>query len=177
VVGLAELGDKTQLLTFGFAARYSFWQVMSAVCAATAILMAVAVVFGALISRFIPQFYVSLAAGLFFLYFGLQTIFARAGEGATGGDGGRSPFVSVFAGFFLAELGDKTQLAALALTAKYGAPLAVWLGASLGMIAVNFLSVLAGRFARGLVEPRWLKYGGAAVFLYFGLTTLYVLFF
>jgi putative Ca2+/H+ antiporter (TMEM165/GDT1 family) len=140
VVGLAELGDKTQLLTFGLATRYSFWSVISAVSVATGLLMAMAVIFGEIINRFIPDFYILLLAGLFFLGFGLYTIFSRDETVATGAIGGKNPFIIIFAGFFLAELGDKSQLATLAFSAEYGAPLLVWLGATLGMIGVNCLS-------------------------------------
>lgn len=177
VIGLAELGDKTQLLTFGFAARFPFWKVLAAVLAATGILMAIAVIFGEVINSFIPAFYVSLFAGLFFLGYGLYAIFGRETEEEVGKSDNKNPFLVVFSGFFLAELGDKTQLAALALSAKYGAPLQVWLGATLGMVGINFLSIIAGRWARGLVEPKWIKYLGAAVFLLFGLYTLGELFF
>ena len=175
MIGIAEIGDKTQLLTFGFGARYPFWKVVLAVSAATLVFMAVAVGLGGVINRFIPVFSLQLTAGLSFLAFGVWTFFDSDDPPAAGADG-KNQFWLVGSAFFLAEFGDRTQLAALVLSARYGAPVAVWLGASLGMIGVNLLSVLAGRFAHGLVEPRWLKYGGAAVFLYFGLTTLYPLF-
>jgi Ca2+/H+ antiporter, TMEM165/GDT1 family len=172
VIGIAELGDKTQLLTFGFATRYSFWAVISAVALAAGILMAIAVLFGEIIFNLIPSFYVSLFAGLYFLGYGIYMLFGKEEEEEVKNVGAKSPFMIVFLGFFLAELGDKTQLATLALSARYGAPLQVWLGATLGMVAVNFVSVLVGKMARGLVEPKWLKYLGAAVFLIFGIYSL-----
>jgi putative Ca2+/H+ antiporter (TMEM165/GDT1 family) len=168
VIGLAELGDKTQLLTFGFATRFPFWKVISAVALASGILMAIAVLFGEVIYRIIPSFYVSLFAGLYFLGYGIYMLFGQEEEEEEKNVGARSPFMIVFIGFFLAELGDKTQLATLALSARYGTPLQVWLGATLGMVGVNSVSVLAGKLAKGLVEPKWLKYLGAAVFLIFG---------
>ncbi len=178
VVGLAELGDKTQLLSFGFATRFPFWKVISAVTLAAGLLMALAVLFGEIVFRFIPAFYVSLFAGLYFLGYGFYMLLGREGEEAESAksSGIKEPFLIVFTGFFLAELGDKTQLATLALSARYGAPAQVWLGATLGMVAVNLLSILIGKLARGFVEPKWLKYLGAVVFLYFGCTTLLSLF-
>lgn len=172
VIALAELGDKTQLLTFGFATRYPLAAVMAAVSLATAILMALAVLFGGIINYFIPAVYLQVFAGVLFIGFGLWTIFGR--EEAEGGKNkpGRHPFLVVFSAFFLAELGDKTQLAALALTAEYGAPFQVWLGATLGMIAVNLLGVLAGGWARNFISQKSIKYIGAAVFILFGLWTL-----
>ncbi len=173
MIGLAELGDKTQLLTFGFATRYPFWKVVGAVAAASALLMAIAVLFGEIIFRLIPAFYVSLFAGLYFLGYGFYMLLGREGEeSAVKSFGIKGPFLIIFTGFFLAELGDKTQLATLALSARYGAPWQVWLGATLGMVLVNFLSVLVGKLAKGFVEPHWLKDLGAAVFLVFGVYSL-----
>jgi putative Ca2+/H+ antiporter (TMEM165/GDT1 family) len=178
VIALAELGDKTQLLTFGFAARYPFWQVISAVACATAALMAAAVIFGGFLNQFIPLFYVQLFAGSLFILFGLWTLFGKDKdedkEKEKGGAG--NPFWIVFGSFFLAELGDKTQLATLALSAKYGAPFQVWLGATLGMIIINLISVLAGGWTRRYIPEKVVKYVGAAVFILFGLWTFFELF-
>lgn len=175
VVGIAELGDKTQLLTFGFATRFPFWQIMSAVFCATSILMAVAVIFGGFINHYIPAFYVQLLAGCLLIFFGLYTIFSKEKE-EKASDGGRSQFAIVFTSFFLAELGDKTQLAAFALSAKYGAPFQVWLGATLAMVGVNGLGILAGRGLKNVFPEKMVKLAGAAVFILFGLWTLKSLF-
>ena len=177
IIGLAELGDKTQLLTFGFATKYPFWKVIAAVACATAVLMGIAVGFGEIIGKFIPPFYLQLSAGLIFLAFGLWTLWGREEreKGEEEGVGG-NPFWIVFVAFFIAELGDKTQLATLTLSAQYGAPLAVWLGATLAMIAVNVLSVLAGRWLSRHLPEKLIRYLGAAVFLIFGVATLAELF-
>lgn len=180
MIALAELGDKTQLLTFGFAARYPFWPVMSGVACATAALMAAAVIFGGFLNRFIPLFYVQSFAGTLFILFGLWTLFGKEEEepldSARGKGAGGDPFWIVCGSFFLAELGDKTQLATLALSAKYGAPLAVWAGATLAMIFINLISVLAGGWTRQYVPAKAVKYVGAAVFVLFGLWTFFELF-
>ncbi len=175
VIGIAELGDKTQLLTLGFATRFSLRNILAAVFCATAILMGVAVLFGGLISYYIPSFFVQLFAGSLFIFFGLYTIFSKEKEEAAG-DGGRSQFAIVFSSFFLAELGDKTQLAAFALSAKYGTPVQVWLGATLAMTVVNGLGMLAGRGLKKIVSEEHIRLAGAGVFLLFGLLTLKELF-
>lgn len=175
VVGAAELGDKTQLLTLGFTTRYPFWEVLSAVFCATAVLMAAAVLLGGVINYYIPIFYVQLFAGILFVLFGIWIIFGKKREEK--GDGSdRSPFWIVFTSFLLAELGDKTQLATLTLSAKYGAPLQVWLGATLGMVTVNCVGAIAGGWIRKFVPDVWIKFVGAAVFIGFGLVTLGELF-
>jgi putative Ca2+/H+ antiporter (TMEM165/GDT1 family) len=178
IIGLAELGDKTQLLTFGFAAKYPFWKVISAVAFATALLMALAVGFGGIIGRMVPPFYLQLSAGVIFLAFGFWSLLGKdeKAEGVGRPERGRSPFWIVFAAFFIAELGDKTQLAALTLSAQYGAPFMVWLGATAAMIAVNLASVLAGSWLSRHLPEKFTRYLGAAVFLIFGVMTLIELF-
>lgn len=174
IIGLAELGDKTQLLTFGFATKYPFWKVISAVAAASALLMAIAVGCGGIISRVIPPFYLQVSAGVIFLVFGLFTLLGKEKEegGECQAGKGKSPFWIVFAAFFIAELGDKTQLATLTLSAQYGAPIPVWLGATLAMVAINIMSVLVGRWLSRHLPEKFIRYLGAAVFIIFGLATL-----
>lgn len=173
IIAVAELGDKTQLITLGFATKYPRWEVLSAVMAAAAVLMALAVVFGQAIIRYIPGLYIQLAAGLIFVGFGLWSIIAKeeAEEKAAGGKS-RHPFWIVFSGFFLAELGDKTQIAAFALAAQYGSPLAVWLGATLGEFFVNFVSCWAGGWLKQHVPAKAIKWAGALLFIGFGIWTL-----
>ena len=176
IIAAAELGDKTQLLTFGFATRYPLWEVLSAVFCASALLMAVAVFLGGIINQFLPQFYISLAAGLLFIGFGLWTIFGK-GEKEEGGEGGKgTPFWIVFTAFLLAELGDKTQIATLALSAEYGRPLFVWIGATTAMVVVNFLGAVTGKVVGRFLPGKAVQLFGAAIFIIFGLVTLGELF-
>lgn len=172
VIGLAELGDKTQLLSFGFAAKYPVWEVISAVSAASALLMALAVIFGGLLNRFIPLNVLTILAGGFFILFGIITLVQKEKEEEIGSDNKKNPFLIVFTGFLLAELGDKTQLATLAISAQYGSPVLVWLGATLAMIAVNCLGIAAGGWIRKHIPAFYLRLVSASVFIIFGILTL-----
>lgn len=172
VIGLAELGDKTQLLSFGFAAKYPVWEVISAVSAASALLMALAVIFGGLLNRFIPLNVLTILAAGFFILFGVITLVQKEKEEEVGSDNQKNPFLIVFTGFLLAELGDKTQLATLALSAQYGSPVLVWLGATLAMIAINCLGIAAGGWIRKFVPEFYLRLVSASVFIIFGILTL-----
>lgn len=171
IIGIAELGDKTQLLTFGFATRYPIWKVVAAVFAATALLMGLAVFLGGAVNYYIPTFYVQLFAGLLFILFGLWTIWSKERKEEERRNN-KNPFWIVFVSFLLAELGDKTQLAALALSAKYGTPFQVWLGASLGMAGVNSLGAIAGKQIKNYVSEKVVKWIGAVGFIVFGLVIL-----
>lgn len=76
--------------------------------------------------------------------------------------------LSTFGLIFLAELGDKTQLAAIAMTGKTRAPGSVFVGASLALIAVTLLAILAGAWIERHVNPKWLQRGAAALFVIMG---------
>ena len=177
IIGAAELGDKTQLLTLGFATRFPVWEVIIAVSCATAVLMALAVTFGGAINYYIPEFYLQLAAGIIFIGFGLWTLLGKEKEEEEGKTkNNKNPFAFIFTTFFLAELGDKTQLATLTLSAKYGTPIQVWLGATLGMCGVNVIAALTGSWIKKFVSEKTIKWFGAMVFILFGLFTLWSLF-
>jgi len=177
IIAAAELGDKTQLLTLGFATRFPVWKVIGAVTAATATLMALAVIFGGAVNYFIPEFYLQLFAGTLFIVFGIWTLFGKEKDQEKAkAKFNKNPFLIVFSSFFLAEFGDKTQLATLILSAKYGTPFQVWLGATLGMAGVNIVAAIAGSWIRKFVSEKAVKRIGAAVFIAFGLFTLWNLF-
>lgn len=171
-IGLAELGDKTQLLSIGFAARYSIRSVIAGVAVATSLLMLVAVLLGKVITSVIPFNYVQLLAAIAFIAFGIWIILSKQ-EGEEKLSNKKSPFCTVFGGFFLAELGDKTQLATIALVATYNAPIQVWLGATVGMVLVNILGIAVGNRLQSWLPPKIIKYIAAALFIVFGLIALW----
>ena len=177
IIGAAELGDKTQLLTLGFAACFPVWEVIGAVSAATATLMGLAVIFGGTINHYVPEFYLQLIAGVLFIIFGIWTLLAKEeDEEKIRSKGKKNPFMFIFSTFFLAELGDKTQLATLALSAEYGSPFLVWLGATLGMAGINVIAALTGSWIKKFASGKTIKSLGAVIFIIFGTLTLWNLF-
>ena len=174
-----DAADQAEMLaTLGFSTRFPVWTVIAAVSSATAVLMGLAVIFGGAINYFIQDFFLQLAAGLVFIAFGLWTLFGKEKkeeEIDPLAKRKRRPFLFIFSTFFLAELGDKTQLAAFALTAKYGTPFQVWLGATVGMASVNWLAAFAGKWVKKYVADKHIKWAGGAIFIIFGLLTLWSL--
>jgi len=176
MIGSAELGDKTQLLTLALSTRFPVWSVIGAISAATASLMALAVIFGGLVNQLIPKFYLQFAAGFLFIGFGLWTLLGQEkAEEAAANKANVNPFFFIFSTFFLAELGDKTQLATLTLSAQYGTPFQVWLGATLGMIMINTLVALSGTWIKRYLSDQHLKWVSGIIFLVFGLWTFWSL--
>lgn len=81
-------------------------------------------------------------------------------------------FATTFVAVFVAELGDKTQLAALGLSASTDRPWAVLAGSTAALVLASVLAVLAGRALQKVLDPRWLHYGGAALFVVIGVVML-----
>jgi Ca2+/H+ antiporter, TMEM165/GDT1 family len=94
---------------------------------------------------------------------------AESADPATPGQGWLTVFLSTATTVFLAELGDKTQLAALLLSAESGRPLVVFLGASLALICSSLVGVLLGRWLSRLVPARQLERGAGLLMLALGL--------
>ncbi len=171
-VVLAEMGDKTQLLAMAFATRYHWLPVMEGVLAATILNHLLAVVVGSYITLFVPLNYVQIAAAASFILFGLWTI---RGDELHGEDKATkySPFRTVAIAFFIAEMGDKTQLATVALAARFGTIIPVWAGTTAGMMIADGLGILIGIVLGKKIPARFIKWLAATVFIIFGLGGLY----
>jgi putative Ca2+/H+ antiporter (TMEM165/GDT1 family) len=174
IISIAELGDKTQLLTMAFATRYRARDVLASVLAASALLMLLAVFVGRILYEVLPTSYVQLIAGFLFLLFAFWILFFDEGEDKEEKTrSGKTPFLTVFGAFILAETGDKTQLAALALVVKYNLMFEVWAGATLGMFAANSVGVAAGNRIKEKFPEKLIKIVAAGLFFLFGAVTLY----
>ncbi len=171
LLAIAELGDKTQIMTIGFAARYRLTTVLGSIIAATALLNLLAVVLGKFITLYVPISAVKAGAGLLFIIFGFWTIFFRTGPEVKQ-DFTVSHFWSIFGAFFIAELGDKTQIAVLALAARYNQPVQIWLGATLGMGLANLLAIFVGNRLGGMLPESRVRWIAGLLFIAFGLITL-----
>jgi putative Ca2+/H+ antiporter (TMEM165/GDT1 family) len=184
LVLVAEMADKTQLLTLSLSCRYPARKVLLGVGIAIAVLNLVAVVIGALAGRFIPVMAVKTGAGVLFVGFGVWNLLAREkaqnpppdGEECEVRSAGRLVSLGIAAGFLVAEIGDKTQLATLSLGARYEgdftASAAVWLGATLGMLLANALAIVAGHLAGRRLPERLMKRISGGLFVAFGVWTL-----
>lgn len=171
-VVLAEMGDKTQLLAMAFATKYNWKTVMAGVFAATFFNHLLAVVVGSYLNEFIPFDTIQIAASISFIFFGLWTIRGDKLDGEDR-DRGRSPFWTVAIAFFIAEMGDKTQLATVALAAQYKAVLPVWAGTTAGMMIADGIGIIVGCVLGKRIPERTVKWVSASIFILFGCLGLY----
>lgn len=171
-VVLAEMGDKTQLLAMAFATRYRWQTVMWGVFAATLVNHLLAVIAGNYLTAFIPLRYVQIAAAASFILFGLWTL---RGDSLEGEDRryNFTPFWTVAVAFFFAEMGDKTQLATVALAARYGSIIPIWLGTTSGMLVADAIGIIIGIVMGKKIPERFIKWFAALIFIAFGILGLY----
>jgi putative Ca2+/H+ antiporter (TMEM165/GDT1 family) len=170
VIFVAELGDKSQLMALAFATRYRAWPVIAAITTATTIVHLGSVALGAGFSELLPGRWVNLVAALAFFAFAAWTLRGDAlseEERRRARQNARSAFLTVGVAFFLAELGDKTMLATIALATQHGW-IGVWVGSTLGMVAADALAIVIGRQLGTRLPERAVRYGAAALFAVFG---------
>lgn len=173
VVVLAEMADKTQLLAMAFATRFRARSVMAGVLIATVANHALAVAVGDLIGTKANVQVVQIVAAASFILFGLWTLRGDSLHGEEKRTTRFGPIVTVAIAFFIAEMGDKTQLATAALAAKYHAPLFVLAGSTVGMLIADAIGIYVGVVAGKRLPERVLKWGSALIFIGFGYMALY----
>ena len=172
LVVLAEMGDKTQLLAMAFAAKFRWYTVLSAVFVATTVNHLLAVFVGHYLDSIIPIEYIKIGTALSFILFGLWTI---RGDRLQGEENKYkfSPFWTVAIAFFIAEMGDKTQLSTVTLAAKYNSIIPVWLGTTTGMVVADAIGIIVGIVLGKKIPERLIKWFAALVFIAFGVVGLY----
>ncbi|MBK8068257.1 MAG: TMEM165/GDT1 family protein [Rhodanobacteraceae bacterium] len=173
VVALAEIGDKTQLLAFVLAARFRKpWPIVLGILVATLANHAGAGALGSFITTVMSPMALRWILGLSFIGMALWILIPDKLDADDAPKTRGGVFLTTLTAFFLAEMGDKTQIATIALAAQYQALTAVVLGTTLGMMIANVPAVLFGeRAARTL--PAKLVHGiAAALFAVIGMATL-----
>lgn len=174
-VVLAEMGDKTQLLAMAFATKYKASKVLSGVFIATVLNHALAVVVGNFITRFeAAQIWIQAIASLSFIFFGLWTIRGDKLEGEQNRTTKFGAVITVAIAFFIAEMGDKTQLATIALAAKFPAdPIGILVGTTTGMLIADGIGIIIGVVMCKKIPERTIKLISAGAFIFFGLIGSY----
>ena len=174
---IAEMGDKTQLMLVAMTSKYKMKDILLGTGVAILILNGLAVLAGGLVSEVIPTWLIRLivAAGAF-LFFAATTLKGEDDEEEEIKDGGKGKIaaLSVCSTFFVAELGDKTQLTAITFGANEGmeAALIVWLACSIGLFAADIIGMLVGYLLKNKMPEGVLNAVAFCIFSVFGILTL-----
>ncbi len=146
LIAAAEIGDKSQLVCMTLASRHRAMPVLLGAIAAFAFLNSLAVIFGVAIASWLPEYIVAATVAFLFAAFGIHAL--RVDEEDDDEEvqekSGHGIFFTTFLLITVAEFGDKTQLAVVALSST-AVPLAVWLGSTLALASTSAMGILAGR--------------------------------
>jgi putative Ca2+/H+ antiporter (TMEM165/GDT1 family) len=175
LIFVAELGDKTQIVILTMSAKYGLKQVFTAAAAAFALLNILAVSIGVVLYEFLPQSVIKYTVSAIFIISGIIMLLSQRVNEETDKKvkEKRSPFLSIFLFVCLMELGDKTQLSLIALTAKYSQPVFVFMGGTLALWATSLIGALVGVGLGRIVPPIWIHRVSGLIFIAFGIINLF----
>ena len=175
VVAISEIGDKTQLLAFMLAARFRRpWPIVAGIFAATLLNHALAGLLGGWLAATVDPNLMRWGLGVLFVAMGIWALVPdklddqAVREAATVW----SIFAVTAVSFFLAEIGDKTQIATAALAARFAGVVPVVMGTALGMLIADIPAVFIGRRAASAAGIAWVRYVAAALFALLGIVTI-----
>lgn len=174
VVALAEIGDKTQLLAFVLAARFRRpWPIIAGIVCATLLNHGLAGALGAWITSMVQPSTLRWVLGASFIAMAAWILIPdKIDEEEVSSASRLGVFGTTLIAFFLAEMGDKTQVATVALAANYAEVTSVVLGTTLGMLIANVPAVLLARKFVERVPMRLVHTVAAVIFLILGVLTL-----
>lgn len=173
IVALAEIGDKTQLLAFILAAKFRKpLPIIVGILVATIANHAFAGALGAWITSLVAPGTMRWVLGLSFIAMAVWTLIPDKMDDDEAGLARYGVFGTTLIAFFLAEMGDKTQVATVALAAQYQAVVAVVTGTTLGMMIANVPAVLLGDRIANRIPVRVVHAIAAAIFAVLGIATL-----
>ena len=175
VVALAEIGDKTQLLAFILAARFKKpFTIIAGILCATLVNHGLAGALGAWITSVVSPEVMRWVLGLSFIAMAAWTLIPdQIEEEEAQVARHMGVFGATLITFFLAEMGDKTQIATVALAAHYGSPLLVVAGTTLGMLLADVPAVFVGNRFAAKIPMKLVHSIAAGIFALMGVLTLF----
>ena len=175
IVALAEMGDKTQLLALVLAARFRKpWPIVAGIFVATLLNHALAGAAGAWVTTLLGPQVLRWVLGVSFIAMAVWMLIPDKLDDSTDDTPRWGVFGTTVVAFFLAEMGDKTQIATIMLAAQYSAWLWVVAGTTLGMMLANAPVVWLGERITRLVPLRTVHLVSAVIFLALGILALWV---
>ena len=169
-VGLAELGDKTQLAVFCLASRTKkYLHQLLGVTLGFAIADGLAILLGGLLTNVIPADYIKIGAGVIFILFGILTLLNK--EEPDEIYDLKKPFMSGFIMVLLTEMGDKTQIAAGLFATTFN-PILVFVGVMAALIALSVVAIFLGSYIATKLNQRLVSIIAGVIFIFIGIGTL-----
>lgn len=168
---LAELGDKTQLAVITLSCRYSAVPVFAGAMLGFLLVDGLSIVLGASLLGFLPMQWVAAGSGVIFILFGIIGFFSRDKEDIKIRKASKLPILTSFSLITLNELGDKTQIAAIALAAETSA-MPVLLGVMLAFTILTATAVTIGGRLLSRAPLKWLRTAMTVLFVTLGIISI-----
>ncbi len=170
LVAIAEIGDKTQLLAIVLAARFKKpVPICLGILAATVANHLLAAMGGYFIADLLSGFWFRIAVSAAFIAMALWTLVPDKMDDDARTHDSTSAFLATLVSFFIVEIGDKTQIATVALAARFHSVALVATGTTLGMLIADIPAVFLAEKASEIVPLNYVRAGAAAIFLVLGL--------
>lgn len=170
LVFLAEIADKTMLITLSLSAKIKRLNLILGIFLASIIVMLIPTLIGNWLTTIIPRASLVLASGLLFLTIGIFYLFEKDEEKEKTFK--LPELLTVFLIFFISEMGDKTQMATFSISINTKEFLGVWLGATLGLFIPNLLVATIGSTILPKINEKILKYLVSTIFIGIGIIIL-----
>ena len=168
-ISIAEIGDRTQLLSLLLAARFRRpWPIIAGILCATLANHALAGVVGVWFGSLLKPRTLQVVVGISMIAMALWTLKPDKLDGSAGEASAMGAFLATLTSFFIAEVGDKTQIATLALAAAYPSLLAVVAGTTSGMMVANVPVVFLGKAFADRLPVKAIHVGAAGLFVVLG---------
>ena len=173
VVAIAEVGDRTQLLAVLLAVRFKKpWPILAGILAATLANHALAATAGYFVTDLLQGKGVRIAVALSFIAMAAWTLIPDKADDAAVKSSRANVFLTTLIAFFFVEMGDKTQIATVALAARFHSIALVAAGTTLGMMAANAPAVFLGEAATKVVPLKYVRWTAAGLFFVLGILAL-----
>lgn len=173
-VAIAEIGDKTQLLSLFLVARYaSRLPIILGILVATLLNHALSALLGAWIAQWIPAAWLPWILAVSFVAIALWLLIPDKDDSDDSAFLGMGAFMATTVMFFLAEIGDKTQIATVVLAARYTETFWVILGTTIGMLLANIPVIMAGKWLMDRLPLSTARIGASILFVILAVVTLW----
>ena len=171
-VGLAEMGDKTQLSILLLSSRTrEYFRLLLGVMLAFLLADGFAILVGSWVTSVIPVHLVKLVSGAVFILFGILILKGDQDEEVESNLSAKRAFVSGFTMIFLSEWGDKTQIASALFATEYN-PRMVFIGVMIALLILSVMAIFLGKYLSSRIDRRVITRVGGVLFLLIGLSFL-----